>query len=171
MKDTLENSPFDGDLESELRAAQKKGVGRLTVVLGACVVLAGGVLLGIQAQKAFGSSAGASSGTAQQAGVRPGGMGQTGQMGQNGGRQMGGFGGQATVGTVTKIDGDTLTVRTQDGTEITVTTTDETAVLVTGKLSELKKGGTITVQGATGDDGSVSATTIREGAAAARPPR
>lgn len=51
----LRDSPFDGDLAAELtpRPAAAR-TPRLTVVLGAGVLLVAGMVIGIQAQKTFG---------------------------------------------------------------------------------------------------------------------
>lgn len=61
-----------------------------------------------------------------------------------------------------KVDGSTVTVKTMQGSEVTVSTSDSTTVGVTqpGKLSDLKPGQTVTVQGRTGSDGSVTAQAI-----------
>jgi hypothetical protein len=182
----LETSPFAGDLESELAARPGRRFSTLTVVLGAGVMLVAGVIVGIQAQKAMGGSDGVSGapGAARQGAAGPGGGGpggggfgarQGGQGGQGqGARQgggQGGFGGRQgglgglTIGTVQKVDGEKVYVQTMDGSVVTVKTTGETAVRLAkeGKVTDLKPGGTVSVQGAKAEDGSVTATMINEG--------
>ena len=63
------------------------------------------------------------------------------------------------------MDGEKIYVQTMDGSVVTVKTTGETAVQVAkeGKVTDLKPGGTVSVQGAKADDGSVTATMINEG--------
>jgi len=75
---------------------------------------------------------------------------------------MGGF----TSGTVTGIDGDTVTLELSDGSTVTITTTDETTVTATqdSSVAELAEGDELTVVGEADDDGNVAATSIAEGA-------
>ncbi|AWS49152.1 hypothetical protein DKM19_43750 [Streptosporangium sp. 'caverna'] len=182
----LETSPFAGDLENELAARPRRRFSTLTVVLAAGVMLVAGVIVGIQAQKAMGGSdapSGPGAALRQGGGAggggfagRQGGQGAQGAQGQGGGGQgrqggQGGFGGRQggfgglTVGTVQKVDGEKVYVQTMDGSVVTVKTTGETAVRLAkeGKVADLKPGGTVTVQGAKADDGSVTATMINEG--------
>ncbi|MEV6867473.1 hypothetical protein AB0M44_41590 [Streptosporangium subroseum] len=168
----LETSPFAGDLESELAARPRRRFSTLTVVLAAGVMLVAGVIVGIQAQKALGGSdapGGPGAALRQGGGTGGGGFagaqGAQGAQGQGGGQgRQGGFGG-LTVGTVQKVDGEKVYVQTMDGSVVTVKTTGETAVRLAkeGKVADLKPGGTVSVQGAKADDGSVTATMINEG--------
>lgn len=80
-----------------------------------------------------------------------------------GDRPTGDFGG-ATSGTVTAVDGDTVTIELEDGSTVTVTTSADTTVTVDGSLSDLAVGDTVTAAGETDDDGNVTATSITEGA-------
>jgi hypothetical protein len=79
------------------------------------------------------------------------------------GRAPGGF----AFGTVTKVDGGTITISSFDGSTTTVTTTPSTTVLksVQGSFSDLKLGQKVRAIGTTGSDGSVAATSINEGSA------
>ncbi|MET9068482.1 hypothetical protein [Streptosporangium sandarakinum] len=100
--------------------------------------------------------------------------GQNGQLGQNGqggqGTQNGrtgpggGFGG-AAVGTVQRVEGTKVYVQTRDGSVVTVNTRDDTTVRVSkkGKVTDLKPGGAVVVQGERAGDGSITATAISEG--------
>ncbi|MEU9889742.1 hypothetical protein [Sphaerisporangium sp. NPDC051011] len=175
----LETSPFDGDLDTAL-AARPEGrrASKLTVALGAGVLLVAGMLLGIQAQKLWGTRAGG-----DQAGVAQAllaGNGGAAQQRAGGGAGRGGFGGSGgpagsagqgagdgfTVGTVKLVDGGKLYVETPTGVVI-VTTTGDTKVQVSkeGKLKDLKPGSPVVVQGTRGTNGSVSATTVSSGGA------
>ena len=80
-------------------------------------------------------------------------------------RPTGSFGG-ATSGTVTAVDGDTVTIELEDGSTVTVTASADTTVTTTtdAAVSDLAEGDTITVAGETDDDGNVTATSITEGA-------
>ncbi|MFL6073534.1 MAG: hypothetical protein ACJ73S_09080 [Mycobacteriales bacterium] len=74
-------------------------------------------------------------------------------------------GGGFTAGTVERVDGDTVYIKTQDGKEVKVTTTGTTTVRMSsdGKVSDLQAGQPVAVQGQTGNDGSVAARSITEG--------
>ncbi|MEV4089235.1 hypothetical protein AB0J43_54125, partial [Nonomuraea fuscirosea] len=102
----LDSSPFPGDLREELAVRPVRGPSKLTMTLGAGVVLVAGILVGIQAQNLFGSAGAAAQAGAQQrfggqpgaarqpdASRQPGGSGQ-----QPGGRQRMGGGGGGTAG-------------------------------------------------------------------------
>ncbi|MFG1944319.1 hypothetical protein [Nonomuraea sp. NPDC048826] len=146
---TLDTSPFQDDLRAE-PAGPPRRASKLTLALLTGVVLVAGILTGIQAQKAFGTPAATAA-----APQRP-------EPGQNrqgfGGRQPGG----ETVGTVRKVEGGTVYLKTMDGSTVTVTTGDSTTVQVTtpGSLSDLKPGAVVSVRGERGDDGAVTADTI-----------
>ncbi|WP_051753363.1 hypothetical protein [Streptosporangium amethystogenes] len=168
---SLEGSPFQGDLDSELAARPPRRLSTLTLVLGAGVMLVAGVVVGIQMQKAMGVTSGPTGapGAAIRQGAGPGGSGGyggfgNGQQGQGPGQGGGGRGGM-TVGTVQRVEGEKVYLQTTDGSVVTVNTTDETSVRLTkeGKVADLKPGGTVVVQGAKAEDGSVSATAINEG--------
>lgn len=132
--------------------ARKTGIRRwitpaLAVVAAIAVGLVGGVLIG--KNTASSARAGGPNGAAGAfAGV-------------NGGGAAGGF----TSGTIVSVKDGKLVIKTSDGTEKTVTTGDSTTVTATSDadLSDLKKGDTVRVVGSTGDDGSVTATSISEG--------
>ncbi|MBT2233022.1 hypothetical protein [Nonomuraea sp. NEAU-A123] len=167
----LDASPYPDDLNSELAVQSRKPLSKVTVGLIAGVVLVAGVVIGIQVQKALGSPATAAAGQ-QAGGARqgmPGGYGQQpggrGQMPGGYGQRMGGAGGAGTVGTVEKVEGGKIYVKTMDGSTVTVTTTDATTVQVTkpGKLTDLQTGTNVVVRGEKGGDGSVAATSISQG--------
>ncbi|NUP22024.1 MAG: hypothetical protein HOZ81_39370 [Streptomyces sp.] len=164
----LDSSPFPDDLGEELAVQPAKGVSKLTLGLAAAVLLVAGVLIGIQAGKAFGSSSGTPAAAQQPRtnGQFPGGYGRQNGYGQQPGN--GGFGqrmGGGTAGTVEKVDGDKVYVKTMDGSTVTVTTSDQTTVQISkpGKVADLAAGTTVVVRGRQGEDGTVTATTITQG--------
>src|SRR5262245_43457109 len=158
-EDLLETSPFGDDLEAELTAQpSRNGPSRVTLALAGGVLLVAGLLGGIQAQKAWGTSG--TSGTAragtglaggfggggfggfggagnrqrqgQGQGQQNPGQGQNSGQGQQPGQQQGqgGFGG-VTVGTIKLIDGKKIYVETAQGSVVTVTTSGDTKISVT----------------------------------------
>jgi hypothetical protein len=194
MPDADPEQEREDSLAEELaHAAPKRWWNRGTVVLAGLVLLAGGFVGGLQAQKhwgtattaggggfagAGGAAAGRYGGGAGRTGAGAygfggGGFGQgaggTGQGGTGQGTGTGtGSGAAATAaaagvtGTVKLVDGSTIYVQTSDGNVVTVDTTKKTAVAAASKstLGSIKAGQTITVQGATGSDGKVAATSV-----------
>jgi len=176
--DKLDSSPFPGDLREELAVRPARGVSKVTLALGAGVVLVAGILIGIQAHSAFGSASPAG----PQADLRAGAARQAAGEQDGSGRRarppggMDGFGGRArgmgggTTGTIEKVEDGTIHLKTVTGEAVTVTTTGETTVQIStpGRLADLKEGDTIVVRGRPGDDGAVTATSITQGAPAPR---
>ena len=135
--DETRRLPVPGDLDSELAVQPRQPLSKVTLGLIAGVVLVAGVVIGIQAQKALGArpprpppcsrAAGSCpAGTARQ-GRQPGGYGQQpvagrAEMPGGYGQRMGGAGGRH-VGTVEKVEGGKIYVKTMDGSTVTVTTT------------------------------------------------
>ena len=173
---TAPEDPRDDGLAAELaKAAPRRWWNRGTLVLGACALLLGGFLGGLQVQKHYGTSATVAT-------ARPGG-GQGARAGGGGygnfGGGQGGFPGGAapsaaaapaaaagpTTGKVKLIDGTTIYVETSDGTVVTVRTSGDTAVQTAtkGKLKDVKAGDTVSVQGGADADGTVTATTVTKG--------
>ncbi|MFE3175605.1 DUF5666 domain-containing protein [Amycolatopsis sp. NPDC059090] len=155
-EDLIAEPAVEGDLTAELKQVARP-FGKPTLVLAGLLVLALAFAGGAWTHAAFGPSGGSSS---ARTAAGPGTGAGSGQQGAGfGGRTAGGRG---TVGTVEKIDGSTVTLKTVQGSEVTVSTSDSTTVGVTqpGKLSDLKPGQTVTVQGRTGSDGSVTAQAI-----------
>jgi hypothetical protein len=73
--------------------------------------------------------------------------------------------GAFTAGTITAIDGSTITVKLPDGSTVKVMTSDSTKVTETTRSSvdKLKTGDTVTVIGRKDASGDVDAATIAEG--------
>ncbi|WP_020662929.1 DUF5666 domain-containing protein [Amycolatopsis benzoatilytica] len=157
-EDVVAEPAVAGDLTEELKQVSRP-FGKPTLILAGVLVLALAFAGGAWTHAAFGpSSSGTGSSAARTAGTGAGAG--NGQQGGFGGRTAGG--GRGTIGTVEKVDGNTVTLKTLQGSEVTVSTSDSTTVGVTqpGKLSDLKPGQTVTVQGRTGSDGSVAAQAI-----------
>ncbi|WP_327582756.1 DUF5666 domain-containing protein [Nonomuraea sp. NBC_00507] len=168
----LDSSPYPEDLREELAVQPRAGLSKLTLTLAAGVVLVAGIIIGIQAGKLTGGSAGTSAAQLRAGGMQqaPQGYGPAGvqQAPPGYGGRQGGFAqrmGGGTIGTVEKVEGGTIYVKIMDGSTITVTTTDQTTVQIAkpGKVSDLQAGSTITVRGRQGDDGSVAAASITQG--------
>jgi hypothetical protein len=175
-EDLLNSSPFEGDLSEELAAEPppRRRPPSATVLLGAGVLIVGGFLGGVQADRHWGAkqTPNASALINQLASRRTGegGGGFRGQFpgagaaGAGGGQRSGGGTGGGTTGTVKLVDGDTIYVQTDTGI-VRVKTTKSTKVTVAKKstATSLKTGSTVVVQGAPGQDGTVTATSVQGG--------
>jgi hypothetical protein len=161
------SSPDDhDDLSQELAAAApKRWWNKGTVGLGVAALLMAGFLGGVQAQKQWGATEAAATGFpggGMRGGGFPGGLsasGAPGGFGQNGGQAAADDG---TTGKVKLVNGKTIYVETGDGTVVTVRTDGGTTVSTAkkGKLSDVMAGDSVTVEGATADDGTVTATSV-----------
>ncbi len=166
-EDLLNTSPFDGDLSEELAAAPpaKRGRPSVTVLLGAGVLLVAGFLGGIQADKQWGAKqpSGASDVINQLVRARGGQGGVGGPAGIGGGGRQAGRSASGTTGTVKLVDGDIIYVQTADGI-VRVKTTGSTKVTIAKKAKpkDLKAGSSVVVQGAAGQDGTVTATSVNQ---------
>ncbi|POM26644.1 hypothetical protein BTM25_10470 [Actinomadura rubteroloni] len=166
----LATSPFEDDLDDALAAVPpRRALPGPTLYLAAGVLLVVGFLGGVQAQK-WNSGTSAGTPSAQPGRALPGGYGAGARGGYGGGYggapgARGGFGGGLTAGTVTKVSGDTLWVKTADGKTVKVQTGGSTRVSVTreGSLKDLGAGTSVVVRGSAGDDGTVTATQVTEG--------
>jgi hypothetical protein len=104
------------------------------------------------------------------AGAQTGGVAGATASGRRGGAAgyAGGFGGRggaasSTVGTILSVDSDSITVSLTGGGSKIVFVSTSTPVMITsiGTLSSLQIGQTVSVQGSTNSDGSVSATAVQ----------
>jgi hypothetical protein len=155
-----------GDLDKEMKQVAQP-FGKATLWLGAIVVLAVAFGGGAWTHSAL---AGPSTPTAPARAAQGGqpGQGQSGQPGT--GRQGAGGGfGRGTTGTIDRVDGTTVYLKTPQGAEVAVSTSDTTTVSIAtpGKVADLKPGTTIVVQGAAGEDGKVTAQSITQSPARA----
>ncbi|GEM_PF-6291871 len=123
-------------------------------------------------QQAGAAQTGARSGATQAAGQASGQSGTTQSGGQPGAAQSGGAGllaaGGGTLGTVQKVEGNTITLAGRDGATTAVKVSDKTTIqkTVQGSLSDVVAGISITVLGSQQSDGSISAATVSLVAAA-----
>ncbi|MFK0247044.1 hypothetical protein ACIQUM_20300 [Amycolatopsis azurea] len=140
-----------GDLHTEMHRAARP-FSRTTRVLAGLVALAAAFALGAWTHAAFGS---ASTPVPARQAAAPNGQGQG---------QARGAAGRGTTGTIDRVDGTKVYVKNAQGGEVTVSTTDDTTIGVTqaGKLSDLKPGSTVVVQGQAGEDGTVAARSITQ---------
>ena len=80
---------------------------------------------------------------------------------QGSGAATGGRGGSGTLGAITAIDGQTITIQTARGdVKVTLDSATSIALLMSGSLSDLSVGDSISVAGARQDDGSVLAQSL-----------
>lgn len=156
--DPLSTSPFDGDLgEETTKAPRARRLPGPTTLLCAAVVLAAGFVIGVQTDRHTGRQG------SNAAAPSPPGAGFAGGGTRGGGSQAGGGG--ATTGTVQKIDGKTIYVRTAGGVvQVKVTGTTKISTLRSGAAKNLKSGASVVVQGTQAKDGSVTATSVSQAA-------
>lgn len=183
-EELLSIPPRADHLAEELAARPARGrLPRVTLALGAGVLVAAGFIGGVLVQKHYGGGTGggtgragafasafaggrgsatgaAGTGTTGRGGFGGGGTGGTGGFGAGGG-----FGGNSITGSITVVSGDTLYITASDGTVYTVKTSGSTSVSISssGSLSQLKPGQKVTVSGSSGSGGTVDATTITAG--------
>ena len=154
------------DLAAELEKRAPLGApGRTTLVLAGAVLVVVGFLGGVVVQKNYGTSAADNGGAAalgnaiaarQNGGTGfPGGTGGAGGGGGTGARN-------ATTGTVKLVDGTTVYITTADGETVTVKTSGTTTVRTeqATALADVPVGATVSIQGTTGTDGTVTATQV-----------
>ncbi len=147
----------DEEVDEALEPKKTLSLPTATAVLAGVVVLAIGLAGGAGLHAAFASD---STPQQTQAGRGPGG-------GYGGFRGQGGQGaaGAATVGTVVSATDSQLVVKTQNG-DVTVKLTGETSFEITAKgtAGDLKAGEQVIVTGQN-TDGSVTASSVRQGGA------
>lgn len=182
-EDLLNTSPFEGDLAEDLAAEPRprRRPPSVTLLLGAGVLVVGGFVGGVQADKHWGANkpvnpadlirqlaaargqGGQGGGLGGLGGGFGGGRGGFGGGGL-GGAQGGGGQGTGTTGTVKLVDGDIIYVQTPNGI-VRVKTTGSTKITVAKKAAakSLKAGSAVTVQGTPGQDGTVTATSVQGG--------
>ncbi|MFC7532789.1 hypothetical protein [Actinoplanes sp. GCM10030250] len=152
--------PAIGDhagLSAELEAAApRRWWNRGTIGLGVAALLMGGFLGGVQAEKQWGAAEPAAT-----SGFPGGGMRGFPRAGSSAAPQTSPAA-TGTTGKVKLVNGKTIYLETGDGTVVTVKTGGETTVSTArrGKLSDVRAGDSVTVQGATADDGTVTATSV-----------
>jgi hypothetical protein len=146
---------------------------RKTAALGAVVACAAGFLAGIEIEKSQVSRAasaatvpaGNAGSAATSAGTRAG-------FGLSGGGAGGGGGGAASFGTVSSVNGNTIYVLQASGNTVKVTLSSATKLTKSQSTSKssLHPGDALVIQGATGKNGTLAATSVSDsGARLARP--
>ncbi|HKN55379.1 MAG TPA: hypothetical protein VJX66_22985 [Amycolatopsis sp.] len=163
-EDLIASPAAEGDLHAEMRRAAKPFT-RSTFVLAGLFVLAVAFAGGAWTHAAFGTTSSSSTPNRGNGAGNANGAAPTGAFGGQG--QGGGRAGRGTTGTIDHVQGNTVYVKTAQGNTVAVSTSDSTTVGVTspGKLSDLKPGATVVVQGQAGSDGSVTAQSITQQAA------
>ncbi|MGC0418866.1 hypothetical protein [Embleya sp. AB8] len=171
-EDILGRPPAARDVAAELAAPPRRRLPTLTLALGAGVLLSVSFLAGVEVQKDHGGGSGQSAGQpganpyarAAGGGSAPGGAQPGG--GRTGGGPLGaGAAADLTTGTVKVVDDSFIYVSDSTGNIVKVKTDAGTRIQVTrdGKTVDLKPGDTVVVRGATGADGSVTATAVTQG--------
>lgn len=163
----------DDDLAVLLAKREHARPNRATWALLTLLVLTAGFVGGALTYRAYGpasSNAVPDFATAMAAGMprMPGSTDDSAASGSAGGAVPAGM----TAGTVTLVDGTKLYVTTADGSVVIVTVPD-TASLTSQReitLAELSAGDSVVVRGETGEDGTVTATSVAEGALPAGTP-
>jgi hypothetical protein len=169
---TDDTAVLDRSLAAELaKAAPRRWWNRGTVVLAAITLLVGGFVGGLQAQKNWGTPdtptarPGANFGGQNRSGY--GAAGGTpnfpaGAQAQAGGQARAGAAAGATTGKVKLVNGTTIYIETADGSVVTVKTDGKTTVSTAAKskLTDVKAGQSVAIQGTTATDGTVTATTV-----------
>ncbi len=132
--------------------------------LTAGLIVAIGILGGFYAGAKYGQGHPAPSNTPTAATSSSGGTGSTGGTGFTG-RGGGLGGGNATVGTITAVNGDTITVHnTRTNADVKVNVSSARITKTTdGSPSDLTVNQSVTVVGQAGSDGTVTATTVALG--------
>lgn len=134
----------------------------------ALLLIAAGFWSGAVVEKNHGSSsAGSSAAAGFAARFRTGASGATGATGAGGASGASGFSGfggatSAAAGTISVVDGNTLYVLTAAGALVKVTLGPSTTVTRNAKSQpiDLRPGDTVVIQGATGTNGTVTATSV-----------
>jgi Domain of unknown function (DUF5666) len=159
------------DLAAELAAAApRRWWNKATIYLGAAALLVGGFVAGAQVQQKYGEPSTPAVGARQggNANANAGGFpGYFGGQAQSGGAQPGAGSTSAaapTTGKVKLVDGTTVYVETASGDVVTVRTNGQTKVQAASasSLKNLAVGDSVTVQGQSTSDGTVTATTVTE---------
>lgn len=163
---SLSGHPLPGEPESapiweEAMPARpvRARLGRLTLALVVLLVGAGAYYLGVVTEK---RSLPATA-TATNAATRTARAGAAATTGAPAGGPGGGGAG-VTIGAVKLVDGANIYVTDQTGNVVKVATTPDSQITVTstGTAKDVKPGDTVLVTGPTADDGTVTATAVRD---------
>lgn len=162
----IETVPSGSGLWEEEMPARpvREKLGRVTLGLLVLAFAAGAFWLGVVTEKHSLSSTSATTAATAARTARTGAAatGATGAAAGGGGGSGSGSG--ATVGQVKLIDGSNIYVTDSTGNVVKVATTPDSQITVTssGTAKDVKPGDTVLVTGTTGDDGTVTATAVRD---------
>ncbi len=177
-QETAENyyDDYDSGAGSQLLPTRRrlKFLSPLTAALTALIVGGVGFFVGVRVEKSkVGTSTGGASGFARAFGgtSAAGGTGTAGS--RSGAAGAGGFAsffggaGAGTTGSVTAIDGNTMYVKETSGNTVKVKLTGSTTVSKSESVSKKKiyPGDEVTIAGATGSGGTVTATSVTDSGA------
>ena len=147
--------------QARTKAPVSAGVNKATLGLAAALLLVGGFVGGYVTSDATSGGGDLPGGTF----TRMGGPGGGNQGGPGGGKQGGGPV-NLTIGTITKVDGDTVTIKTTSGSTVKATIGSDTNLNVTktGSIKDLAKGDEIVVNGQRDGD-TIAAEFVSKGRA------
>lgn len=155
------SDPFvDDDSWAQPPRAADRRLKFAAVALGLALVSIGGFAAGAKVQKSRASTTGAGAGGAAGFGGRGAGGAGFPAGAFPGGGTFGGGRNRPTTGTVSKVDGNVITLTKADGTEVTVTLSSDASIgrRTTEAATAIVAGERISVTGATAEDGSIAAT-------------
>jgi hypothetical protein len=158
--DLVADRPASDTPSEELaEAPPRRRRARTTVALAAAVLLIGGFAGGVEIEKRWGSGA-ATTAAGPAAGILPRAQASAGTAGPAGPGPTTDAG--TITGTVKLVDGDTVYITTPQGQTVVVKTSSTTTVATAqgASLKDLTAGSTVSIQGQTGSDGGITATTI-----------
>jgi hypothetical protein len=143
MSDSTRSPALAAALEqARTKGPEKPGVGKTTLGLAGALLVVAGFTGGYVAKSATAGGADGPQGMVRMGG--PGG-------GQGGGAHQGGAGGpqNLTIGTITKVDGNTVTIKTTSGNTVKATVGSDTNVNIStsGSVKDLATGDEIVVNG------------------------
>jgi hypothetical protein len=138
----------------------RRRLGPFTLVLVGLLVATSAFAGGVMAEKAHVGTAGTATAAARPAGTAA----AAGRFGAGAGTGSTGAGGGATTGTVKLIDGTNIYITDSNGSVVKVATTPQSQISITasGSVTAIKPGDNVTVSGATGSDGTITAASVRD---------
>jgi hypothetical protein len=169
----LSAPPTAPDISGQLTPRTGAGLPKVTLALVGTVLAVGGFIGGIAVGKSSADSSNKNSNSAATGAARTRGGFGNGQFGANGGQSGGATGGQSgqngrggtVTGTVTAVNGSTLTITDATGKQVTVDTNGQTTITIgkTGAVSDLASGAQVTVVGTPDSSGRITARSVLSG--------
>ncbi len=159
-------SEFDDLSVGLARASSKPWFSKTSLVLAALVLLTAGFLVGLQVAPTSSTAAPTGGFNRGTGGYFPGGFSGQGRTGtgntNSNGNGNGSSGREATTGKIKLVDGNTVYVELADGTLVTVKVSQTTRISSAATVKDLKAGASVTVQGQSGSDGTITAGSITQ---------